>query len=75
MYDVNVLERAMSAPMRKTMAATPSSNGDRRFPPEAYTYDDDVTPQAVEVMRKKASKIIDSEKWEVVDGFGFSASA
>jgi hypothetical protein len=74
MYKTELLESPMAAPMRKTVAAAASSNGDRRYPPEAYTYDDDVTPEAVATMRKKASKIIDSEKWEVVDGFGTSSA-
>ena len=45
-------------------------NDTRRFPPEAYECNDDVTEEAVEIMRKKAAPIIDAEEWETVDGFG-----
>lgn len=66
------VEMPMSTPMRKPRAADTSSNGDRRFPPEAYCYDDDVTPEAVEEVRQRAAKAVDADDWEVVDGFGLS---
>jgi hypothetical protein len=50
-------------------------NGDRRFPPEAYEYDDDVTPEAVDMVRQKAAKLVEAEHWEVVDGFGANEPA
>lgn len=61
----------MTATMRKP-AMTASSNGERRLPPEAFKYRDDVTPEAIEVMRKKAAKVMATDEWEVVDGFGLA---
>lgn len=73
MYDTCVMERTMAAPMRKTAAPSAPSNGGGRFPPEAYRYDDDVTPEAVNLLRQKAAKAMgDSDDWEVVDGFGLA---
>lgn len=40
------------------------------FPPEAFDYDDDVTAEGVETMRKRAQGAIGAEEWVVVDGFG-----
>lgn len=40
------------------------------FPPEAFAYDDEVTPSAVESVRKRAAAKIDAEKWVVIDGYG-----
>lgn len=62
-----------SAVARKASAKTKMSadgKDDRRLPPDAYAFDDDVTPEAVDEMRRRASKIMDAEKWEVVDGVG-----
>lgn len=74
MYHMELMEWTMAAPIRKTVdTSASSSNGDRRFPPESYLYDDDVTPEAVEIMRQKAAKTIESQEWEVVDGFAYSA--
>lgn len=64
----------MAAPMRKTVDTSAPSNGDdRRFPPESYLYEDDVTPEAVDFMRKRAAKTMDAQEWEVMDGFEYSA--
>jgi hypothetical protein len=73
MYEMELLERPMGAPMRKNVDVSTSSNGERRYPPESYVYEDDVTPEAVDFMRKKAAKVIDAQEWEVVDGFKYSA--
>lgn len=62
----------MSTPMRKASAAHDSFNGDCRFPPEAYAYEDDVTHEAVESIRARADKVISDDEWEVVDGLGLS---
>ncbi len=40
------------------------------FPPEAFDYDDDVSAEGVDVMRKSAQAVIGGEEWIVVDGFG-----
>lgn len=66
------VEIPMLTPMRKTRVSDTSSNGERRFPPEAYAYDDDVAPEAVEEMRERAAKAVGADDWEVVDGFGLS---
>ena len=62
----------MAAPVSKRAGSAKgiASTGERRYPPEAYTYDDDVTPEAVAAMREKASKVLAADEWEVVDGFG-----
>lgn len=74
MYNMELMERTMTAPMRKTVDnSASSSDGGRHFPPESYAYDDDVTPEAVDSMRKNAAKIIEAQEWEVVDGFQYSA--
>lgn len=46
------------------------NNNNRRFPPEAYDYHDDVTKEAVDRIREKARPELDRDEWEVVDGFG-----
>ncbi len=43
---------------------------DRRFPPEAYDYHDDVTKEAVDRVKEKARDEIEKGNWELVDGFG-----
>lgn len=40
------------------------------FPKGAFEYDDDVTVEAVDEMRKRAQGVIGAEEWVVVDGFG-----
>ena len=59
----------MTAIRKQALENSNASEQPPRFPSEAYEYNDDVTPAAVEKMRKKASHIIDAEEWEVVDGF------
>lgn len=78
MYDIERLEFDMAAPMRNARpnrAAASSAGDDRRFPPEAYDFADDVTPEAVEEMRQKAKSAIDADEWEIVDGFGLHQTA
>lgn len=41
-----------------------------RYPKEAYEYQDDVTKEAVDKMRKEVAPLIDKRKWKVIDGFG-----
>ena len=60
----------MATAMKRTNGSGQSSGADRKFPPEAYAFDDDVTPAAVESLRQRAAKTIDAEEWETVDGFG-----
>jgi len=40
------------------------------YPPEAYTYDDDVTPAAVEFLRQRVTQDVSKPGWKVIDGFG-----
>jgi hypothetical protein len=45
-------------------------DGGRRLPPEAFQYDDDVTPEVVKTIQEKADKIIrKEEEWVVIDGY------
>jgi hypothetical protein len=48
--------------------ATNGGNG-TSLPPEAYQFDADVTPEAVETVRERARPLIESEEWELIDGF------
>ncbi len=43
---------------------------ERPYPPEAYTYDDDVTPAAIEALRARVTHDITAPGWKVIDGFG-----
>jgi hypothetical protein len=60
---------------RKPKHRAPSMSGDNRntgfppCPPEAYEYDDDVTPAAVEQLRQKAAATMSTRRWTVVDGY------
>lgn len=62
--------------MKKT-AANHTTDHERKFPAEAYDYDDDVTKEAVDRVREKARPMIESGDWEVIDGFpgSFSSAA
>lgn len=54
--------------MKKTAAA--ENNHGRKFPAEAYEWNDDVTKESVEKVREDARRFIDKGDWEVIDGFG-----
>ncbi len=41
-----------------------------RFPPEAFDYNDDVTAEALKVIRSKFGVDVNNKKWTVVDGLG-----
>jgi hypothetical protein len=58
--------------MKKTAAADDRKS--RKFPAEAYDYQDDVTKEAVDKVREQARPMIDGGEWEVIDGFGRSAA-
>lgn len=60
----------MANAIKKAEYTTKSTVAVCSFPPSAYAFDDDVTTEAVEELRKKAGKVIEKEEWEVVDGFG-----
>lgn len=38
------------------------------LPPEAFVYDDDVTPEAVEILRAKAASVMNEGTWKVIEG-------
>jgi hypothetical protein len=50
--------------------ATLENNGHRKFPREAYEYEDDVTPEGVDVVRRIAAPAVEDADLELVDGFG-----
>lgn len=74
MYGTGMLERTMSAPMRKS-AVTVSSSEVRDYPRDAFNYHDDVTREGVAILRQKAADVMATDEWEVVDGFGLSHPA
>jgi hypothetical protein len=43
--------------------------GGRKLPPEAFQYDDDVTPEVVKTIQEQADEIIRKEEWVVIDGY------
>lgn len=60
----------MSAAVKRADNGHDNARNKVDFPPEAFCYDDDVTTDAVDSLKKKAAPKIDSEKWIRVDGFG-----
>lgn len=61
----------MTTTIKKTAEAIDNhQHHGRKFPAEAYEYNDDVTPEAVEKMRELAREHVETGKWEVIDGFG-----
>lgn len=54
--------------MKKTAAANHTQ--ERKFPVEAYEWNDDVTRESVEKVRDDARHLIEGGDWEVIDGFG-----
>lgn len=38
-------------------------------PPEAFDYDDDVTPDATAQLRAEAAEIMSKGKWVIIDGY------
>jgi hypothetical protein len=45
-------------------------NEERLYPAAAYEYRDDVTPETVDKMRRKAAPIVDKAKLKLIDGLG-----
>lgn len=76
MYAETLLEKPMANALRKMAHHRGStSDGDMRLPPDAYRYEADVTPEGVDVMRKRGAKALATDEWEVVDGFGIATPA
>ena len=54
---------------------SPTGSRDRRFPPEAFQAQDDVTPEAVEFMRRRAAGKIEGRDWRSISGLGIFGDA
>lgn len=54
---------------RQPMPQAYGRNG-KQFPPEAYEFDTEVSPEAIQELREKIGIDFESDEWEVVDGFG-----
>mgnify|MGYP001486935281 CR=1 FL=1 len=58
------------ADMARTLEASPVGREQGReegFPPEAYAYEADVTPEGVAEMRRRAKQAIDAQEWEPLE--------
>ena len=58
--------------LRKKISASHHRGSERTTaacPPEAFDYDDDVTPAAVEQLRQEAADRMSRGKWTVIDGY------
>lgn len=44
------------------------TSAERKFPTEAYEWNDDVTKEAVDKLRDDARKYLDNGEWEIIDG-------
>lgn len=59
---------------RRPSKATPAtgdaevSRSARKFPPEAFDYEDDVSPKVVKSIQDRADQFLKKGKWVVVDG-------
>jgi hypothetical protein len=40
------------------------------FPPEAYEYEAELSPEKIKLIQAKADKILSEEEWVIVDGVG-----
>jgi|JI81AbrownRNA_FD_contig_21_1435892_length_368_multi_10_in_0_out_0_1 hypothetical protein len=69
---VTKVESIMAQKKPTQTAATNGGAGRdvRSYPPEAYTYDDDVSPAAIDVLKKRANVDVTKSGWKVIDGFG-----
>jgi len=38
------------------------------FPPEAYEYEADLSPEKIKTIQAKADKILSQEEWVIIDG-------
>ena len=53
-----------------TATADSAVRTDRPYPPEAYTYDDDVTSEGIELIRARTGESNKTRKLKLIDGFG-----
>lgn len=61
--------------MAQKMKNTAANGSDKKFPPEAYDYNDDVTTVTVEAIREERGIDVSAEKWKTVDALGQVVSA
>lgn len=61
----------MSSNLRKRVGGARGGNDvrDTQCPPEAYDYDDDVTPEAIAQLRAEADEILSKGEWTTIDGY------
>lgn len=66
------VEKYMAMKDPKLTAGSNGAAGKERlpYPKEAYEYDDDVTVEAVEQIRRKVGIDFSAPEWVTVDGFG-----
>jgi len=56
-------------PLRKIFFGEESNQETDRFPPEAYKYDSELTPELINRLKKKADKVLGGQKGTVVDSY------
>jgi hypothetical protein len=61
----------MSSNLHKRVGGAKGGNDIReaQCPPEAYEYDDDVTPEAIAQLRAEADEILSKGKWTTIEGY------
>lgn len=69
---ISLERRAVNLSIVKKTAA--QNNRSRKFPDEAYEWDDDVTKEAVDKVRDEVRPFVEAVEWEVIDGFGRNAT-
>ena len=60
----------MSLAKKAKSKQTSAKKQTRQFESDAFEFKDEVTAEAVDSLRKKATKQLDDQKWERIDGFG-----
>ncbi len=45
----------------------------KKFPPEAYSYDEPIEKDAVAAIQREADKVLDNEQWTVIERLGDGA--
>ena len=66
--DMAVLEMTMAKKQGKPTVA--DGGAARAYPPEAYDYDDDVTPKGVAQIRERSGVDLSTRRVRLIDGFG-----
>lgn len=61
--------------MSKKVRQPEMAGHDTRFPPEAYGYSDDVTPEVVEKIRRERGVDTSKPRWKIIDAMGQIVSA